>query len=160
MEKRIVFKRPDGTCGIVTPSEYGLQRRTIEEIAKKDVPRPIIGETSDGRPMFGEQYPYRIVDTSNIPSDRYFRNAWTDDNITETVDVDMKKACDIHMDVIRRGRDKKMKELDIETLKGNDVQPEKQALRDIPQTFDLSKATTPEELKELWPEELAGYDGN
>ena len=33
-----------------------------------------------------------------------------------------------------------LKELDIETLKGNDVQDRKQTLRDIPKNFDLSKA--------------------
>jgi len=37
--------------------------------------------------------------------------------------------------------------LDVETLKGNDVQAAKQVLRDIPKNFSLDGATTPEELK-------------
>lgn len=97
---------------------------------------------------------YRITDASNIPTDRTFRDAWTDANPTETVDVDMEKARDIHMNNIRLLRDKKFKELDVETMKGNNVQAQKQVLRDIPQTFDLSNANTPEELKILIPTEL------
>ena len=30
----------------------------------------------------------------------------------------------------------------------------KQALRDLPQTFDLSSPVTPDELKAAWPDEL------
>ena len=47
-----------------------------------------------------------------------------------------------------------MKELDIETMKGNNVQAQKQALRDLPSIFDLSGANTPDELKILIPTEL------
>lgn len=94
---------------------------------------------------------YRVLSfESDLPTDYTFRNAWTYD-----LDVDMDKARVIHMDRIRAARDEALKVLDIETLKGIDVQTEKQALRDIPQTFDLSGATTPDELKALWPAELA-----
>jgi hypothetical protein len=68
--------------------------------------------------------------------------------------IDMTKARQVHMGKIREKRDEKLKFLDIETLRGIDNQEEKQRLRDIPQTFDLSIAQTPEELKALWPEEL------
>lgn len=136
-KKRIVIKNDDGTCGILIPSPNW--NGTLEELAEKDVP---------------EGKEWRIVNESDIPLDRTFRNAWTDDNETETIDVDMNKAQEIHMNNIRKVRDEKLKELDIETLKGNDVQDQKQILRDIPQNFDLSGASTPEELKELWPSEL------
>lgn len=137
--QRIVFKNLDGSVGIVIPTAEMLHNMSIEQIAFKDVP---------------EGLGWRITNTGNIPSDRTFREAWTDINPTSTVDVDMEKARDIHMSNIRILRDEKLKELDIETLKGNDVQMEKQVLRDIPQTFDLSGATTPEELLNLMPEEL------
>ena len=137
MTKRIVFKNPDGSCGIIIPAENtGL---TIEEIAAKDVPSGL---------------EHRITDTSNILSDRTFREAWTDDNPTDTVDVDMPRARVIHMDRIRDLRDIKLEELDKETLKGNDVQAAKQVLRDLPSTLDLSVATTPEELVALTPSEV------
>ena len=58
MDKRIVYKNDDGTIAIIVPADCGL---TIEEIAAKDVPS-------------GKEY--HIVDKSEIPSDRTFRNAW------------------------------------------------------------------------------------
>jgi hypothetical protein len=59
MDKRIVYKNDDGTISIIVPADCGL---TVEEIAAKDVPS-------------GKEY--HIVDKSEIPSDRTFRNAWT-----------------------------------------------------------------------------------
>lgn len=59
MNKRIIYPDDNGGVAIICPSqECGL---TIEEIAAKDVP---------------EGKPYKIVDVSDIPSDRTFRNAW------------------------------------------------------------------------------------
>ena len=59
MDKRIVYITDEGKVAIVVPSDNcGL---TVEEIAAKDVPA---GKT------------YHIVDVSEIPSDRTFRNAW------------------------------------------------------------------------------------
>ena len=57
MNSRIIYPTDDGVA-IIIPADCGL---TIEEIAAKDVPQ--------GKP-------YKIVDTSDIPSDRTFRNAW------------------------------------------------------------------------------------
>jgi len=59
MDKRIVYKNDDNTISIIVPADCGL---TIEEIAAKDVPS-------------GKEY--HIVNASDIPSDRTFRNAWT-----------------------------------------------------------------------------------
>jgi len=57
MDKRIIYPTDDGVA-IIIPADCGL---TIEEIAAKSVPQ--------GKP-------YKIVDVSDIPSDRTFRNAW------------------------------------------------------------------------------------
>ncbi|MAL10434.1 MAG: hypothetical protein CMF74_12315 [Maricaulis sp.] len=58
-KKRILYQTKDGGVAIIVPTDNcGL---TVEEIAKKDVP--------SGRP-------YKIVDVSDVPSDRTFRNAW------------------------------------------------------------------------------------
>lgn len=92
---------------------------------------------------------YQLVTDDQLPQDRYFRGAWGHD-----LKVDISKAREIHMNKIRAARDLELAKLDIETLRGNDVQAQKQVLRDIPQNFDLTVATTPEELKALWPEEL------
>ena len=58
MNQRIIYPTDDGVAIIVPAAECGL---TIEEIATKDVPA--------GKP-------YKIVDESDIPSDRTFRDAW------------------------------------------------------------------------------------
>ena len=59
MNKRIIYPNDEGGVSILVPApECDL---TIEEIAAKDVPA--------GKP-------YKIVDVSDIPTDRTFRNAW------------------------------------------------------------------------------------
>ena len=60
--KRIIYKNPDNSVSIIIPTDEALQSMTIEQIAKKDVPTG---------------YNYKIVDVSEIPTDRTFRNAWT-----------------------------------------------------------------------------------
>ena len=134
--KRIIYVQDNGILAIIIPSPKW--KGTIEGLAQKDVP--------DG-------FDYEIVDVASIPSDRYFRGAWRKNGVN--VDIDMPKARDIHMSKIRSIRNKELERLDIEQLKGNDVAAQKQALRDLPDNFDLSGATTPEELKALWPNELS-----
>ncbi len=59
MNQRIIYPTDDGGVAVIIPAaECGL---TIEEIAAKDVPA--------GKP-------FKIVDVSDIPEDRTFRNAW------------------------------------------------------------------------------------
>jgi len=62
MDKRIIYKNTDGTISIIIPADCGL---TIEQIAQKDVPTGLS---------------YKIVNVSDISSDRTFRNAWTIDD--------------------------------------------------------------------------------
>jgi len=58
MGKKIIYKNGDGVS-VITPSPHW--KGTMEELAKKDVPT-------------GKKY--KIVDASEVPSDRNFRNAW------------------------------------------------------------------------------------
>ncbi len=56
---RIIYPTDDGGVAVIIPAaECGL---SIEEIAAKDVPA--------GKP-------YKIVEDTDIPSDRTFRDAW------------------------------------------------------------------------------------
>jgi len=56
---RIIYPTPEGGVAIIIPAhDCGL---TIEEIAAKDVPAGV---------------EFRIVEASDIPEDRTFRNAW------------------------------------------------------------------------------------
>lgn len=62
MEKRIIYPNADGGISVIVPSPgCGL---TVEEIAAKDTPHGA---------------PFRIIDVSDIPADRTFRDAWTAD---------------------------------------------------------------------------------
>lgn len=59
MNERIIYQNDEGGISIIVPSlDCGL---TVEEIAAKDVPN-------------GKEF--KIVDVSEIPEDRTFRNAW------------------------------------------------------------------------------------
>jgi len=59
MDKRIIYPTDDGGVAVIVPApNCGL---TIEQIAEKDVPTGVA---------------YHIVDVTDVPSDRTFRNAW------------------------------------------------------------------------------------
>jgi hypothetical protein len=72
MSKRILYKQDNGTISIIVPTADALQIMSIEEIARKDVPT---GKA------------YKIVNASEISSDRTFRDAWTiaDNELTDGV---------------------------------------------------------------------------
>ena len=57
----VIYPNDEGGVSILIPAPEALETMTIEEIAAKDVPT--------GKP-------FKIVDVSDIPSDRTFRNAW------------------------------------------------------------------------------------
>jgi len=59
MTKRIIYPTPEGGVAIIVPApECEL---TIEQIAAKDVPAGV---------------QYKIIDTTDMPTDRLFRDAW------------------------------------------------------------------------------------
>lgn len=61
MNQRIIYPNDNGGVSILIPTPEYLAEHTIEELAAKDVPA--------GKP-------YKIVDASDIPEDRTFRDAW------------------------------------------------------------------------------------
>ena len=52
--KRIIYKTPEGGVAVIIPAES-------IEACMKDIP---------------EGVEYKIVDTADVPSDRFFRGAW------------------------------------------------------------------------------------
>jgi hypothetical protein len=78
--QRIIYTNAEGGVSVIVPTES-------VELALKDVP---------------EGVPYEIVTTDDIPSDRYFRNAWVANGAA--VDVDLGKAKDIGHDIRRQQR--------------------------------------------------------
>ena len=61
MNQRIIYPTDDGGVAIIIPADEYLANHTIEELAAKDVPA--------GKP-------FKIIDASELPPDRTFRNAW------------------------------------------------------------------------------------
>lgn len=126
---KIIYQTATGVA-IITPTG----ELSIEEVAKKDVPTGV---------------PYRIVNDDEVPSDRTFRNAWTDSN---GIKVDMPKATEITKDRLRAERTPLLEAQDVLFQRalesGADTKAivaEKQRLRDITKIT----ATTLNELKVL-----------
>ena len=66
---RIIYKNEDNLVSILIPTSETLKFATLLEVAEKDVPHNL---------------PYWIVNTSDIPTDRTFREAWeVDENFGE-----------------------------------------------------------------------------
>lgn len=154
--KNIVYTRPDGGVSVVVPSknhvarlmrDFGIsEEAAIQAIQNKDVPP----DATD----------INLVEENEKPG-RTFRNAWK--VAGGAVQVDMPKARVIHMDRIREERNKELDRLDKEFNKENGrgrnaqaaaIEAQRETLRNIPATFDLSVADTPEALDALWPPEI------
>lgn len=59
--QRIIYKTAEGGVAVLIPTAEWLESHTIEELAEKDVPAGV---------------EFKIVDVSDIPEDRTFRDAW------------------------------------------------------------------------------------
>ena len=86
--KRIIYQNSEGGVSVIIPAES-------VELALKDVPEGVA---------------YEIVEDSDIPSDRFFRNAWVANGAA--VDVDLDKAKDIGHDIRRQQRAEEFKPYD------------------------------------------------
>ena len=106
--------------------------------------------------------PIYIVEDSELPENDYLFDAWEWKG--GKVVVSMVKARPLHMARIRRARDAQLVALDVpfmraveggDTGEQNRIAREKQTLRDIPATFDITTdVNTPAQLKTKWPEGL------
>ena len=109
---RIIFQSESGGVSVIVPTGS-------VELALKDVPTGV---------------PYEIVSADNIPSDRYFRNAWVADGAA--VAVDLGKAKDIGHDIRRQQRAEEFKPYDeviMKQIPGADAvaaEEARQAIRD------------------------------
>ena len=76
MDKRIIYPTDEGGVAVIIPAQEWLAQEgnTIEALAAKDVP-PIV-EMRDGEVVSSKPRPFKIVDASDVPSDRTFRDAW------------------------------------------------------------------------------------
>lgn len=144
-KKVIVYKDADGSCGVISPTEEELKKRSIKEIAKTDI---LVAE-------------YHICNSDRVPSDKNFRQAWV--YTKKGIDIDMEKARQMHLERIRKVRNSKWPDFDnrytIAQRDGEDLkklEKERKTLKNIPQKIEplIKKAKTPEELIQIWPKEL------
>jgi len=103
---------------------------------------------------------FEIHQCEDIPTDRYFRNAW---KLNAGVYVDMECARGIHLDCLRKVRNEKLAELDVpfqraledkDTVMQDNIAAKKNALRDMPQDIDMSLLDTPDKIKAFMPDVL------
>jgi len=154
MEK-IIIKRADGGTSILQPSSK--HDFTLDAAAQRDVDE---WDRTSPSPAVS----WRRTSSDNVPTDKEFRNAWTDDNPGETVDVDISKAKVIQTDRIRASRDAKWPDFDKRYLIAEHdsadlttLNTERQTLKDIPNNaqIDIDSATDVAALKAAWPSELS-----
>ena len=134
---RVVYKNEDGVA-IITPTES----QDIEDVISNSVP-----EGAD----------YKVIKSSEIPTDREFRAAW---EYMSGVNISLERAKDIQRNRWREVRGPLLEALDLDFLMASEegdsdtinlIKQKKQILRDVTLT-DLSTVNSLEELKEIWPE--------
>ena len=168
MDKVIVVKNDDGSVAVVhpAPAMFDINSRDRNELHAKGTLH--INATDDQVYDFIilrsklEGKSYRKAQLTALPTDRVFRNAWTDDNPTETVDIDLPKAKEIKKDYFRELRKPKLDALDVEFMRAvevddkrlqKEISDKKQALRDVtslelPDDIEALKAFTPDILED------------
>lgn len=150
----VAIKRPDGGVSIADTTGWVIEEYLVMWRQTQHLP----------------ELSYRIVSPADLPSqhDDLF-DAWHDPG-QGPLTIDMERAKNVWRGFIKAAADKKLAVLDERAkeaadavLVGDDsaqatvksIAQERVALRSLHATFDLSQATTPEELKALWPEQLS-----
>lgn len=168
--RTITFVFEDDTKYLVLPdkpfTDEQLGKLALEAIRKQVVIKYLrigIPKIIEDIRAEAQSIPWQIVNADSLPERRVFRGALKVENGVFRIDMD--KARVIHMDRIRQKRNAKLADLDNLWMKAAatgksfngtaaQIEAQRQTLRDIPQTFDLTTAQTPDELENLWPEEL------
>ena len=151
-DKKIIFTDDDNKVIQLHPSpeyisQFDSEDQAIAAIIAKDIPE-------------NKRASAIVIDKSQVPN-RKFRDAWKQES--SSVVEDMTKARAIHLDRIRVYRNAELVKEDIafqralEADSASDkagVIANKETLRNLPSTFNLSGATNGTELDALWPSEL------
>ena len=140
----------------------------IAELDARDDALRAAGEAVPERATLPDPGPHYIVEDSDLPGgsisveNDYFFDAWEWDG--SAVAVNMTKARAIHLTEIRRVRDEELVTLDVPWMKAVEagdtdaqatIKGQKETLRDLPATFDITTGvSTPELLLAKWPTEL------
>jgi len=146
-ETRIAYRNLEGGVSFICPSpEFCANPANTIDMLLRTLP-------------LGVHFEVHCVE--DIPSDRYFRNAWKLDG---GVSVDLDQAREIHMINLRVIRNEKLAELDVpfqraledkDIIMQDNIATKKNKLRDMPRNVDLSGLTL-EEIKAFIPKILEG----
>jgi hypothetical protein len=180
--KKIVYNQADGTAAVVTPAEGSRLAISVtidrkKMVSKEPIPVdrflrrwPVEGAVAEWAETEDEWMariaakdvpagvPFEIVDASEIPADRTFRNAWKCG--AGKIEHDMAKCREIQKNRLRELRAPKLAALDVEfmraleagdTAKCAEIAAQKQALRDVTKDPAIAVAKTVEELKAAVP---------
>lgn len=99
---------------------------------------------------------WRFIDVSEIPTDRTYRNAWTD--VDRKLGHDLPKAREIHREHLRRKRGPILAQLDVDFMRASErgdaqemekVVRQKQYFRDITKDQRIDAAASIEDLKKV-----------
>lgn len=165
--KVIIYKMDDGTIkiGRIQLSD-GRFTDGIRLLLSMDVSEDVAIDVIANKDKPVGCISWRVADSMELPEsdginyDKTFIKAFNHD-----LQLDIIKARQIQMDKIRLKRSEKFIEMGFPTRLDKDLEtailPKEtidklQALRDIPQTFDLSTFETLADLKTAWPIELQG----
>jgi hypothetical protein len=129
--KRIIYPTPDGGVAVIIPA-------VSVKLALKDVPEGVT---------------YEIVDEVDIPTDRYFRNAWVMGDCC--IDHDLDKCKTLGHDLRRQQRAEEFKPYDeviMKQIPGADAAAAEEARQAIREKYALIQdviemASTPDEIK-------------
>jgi hypothetical protein len=128
---RIIYPTPEGGVAVIIPTES-------VELALKDVPTGV---------------PYEIVTTDEIPSDRFFRGAWTMGDCCIEHDLERcKEICHDHRRAARAAEFAPHDEVIAKQIPGKDAaeaEAARQAIRDkyAEVQASIDAAAAPEEIK-------------
>ena len=146
INQRIAYRDGDGVSVVSpTPEFCANPANTIDMLVAKCVP---------------EGVHFEIRDVNDIPTDRYFRNAW---RLDKGISIGLEQAREIHMINLRVQRDEMLTELDVpfqraledkDTVMQDNIAAKKNALRDMPQDVDMSLLDTPDKIKAFMPDVL------
>lgn len=152
--KRVLFTNPDGSLSIFNPAWKDRQPGESEDEQLARAMKKAIPSTATN---------IQIIDKTLVPTDKSFRDAWKAGE--GKIDFDMGKCREIHKGKMRLERVKRLTALDVEYLRADErgdaaakaqIAAKKQALRDVTSDPAIASASTPEELKAVWPACLCG----
>lgn len=145
---RVAITNADGSVAIMSLIAAGEwdDKRIADEVERSGLPsQPIL---------------WRRIDDGDLPTDRSFRGAWSDNG--KAIVHDMPKARDIQRERIRALRAPLLAGLDAEYQRADEAEDKaakravalrKQALRDAPSDPRIDSADTIEQLKAITLEE-------